>query len=110
MPKIKEWKRIGHRVLQFGKIDYSGNGRKAYPVEIEMELRKSEYGEIEFTASGGVWNTRRTDYVCCGQMIDDPDIVDKIEVKRDLYLEIMDLWTKYHSNCGGATPRGRRRN
>ena len=96
----REWKTIGKRTLRFGKIDYSGNGRNAYPVEIEMELRKSNDGEIEFSASGGVWNTRETDYVCCGQMIGDPDIVSQIRVNRKLYLEILDLWTKYHCNCG----------
>ena len=106
MSTPKSWKRLGHRVLEFGKIDYAENGRKAYPVEIEMELRKSEDNEIEFTASGGVWNTKRTDYVCCGQMIDDPDVVDKIRVNRKLYLEVMDLWTKYHNNCGRCyTPK-----
>ena len=86
----KSWTRIGNRrILEFGKIDYSGNGHKAYLVEIEMELRKSEDGEIEFTACGGVWNTKKTDYVCCGQMIDDPDVVDKVRVNKKLFVELM---------------------
>lgn len=105
---MRQWKTIGHRVITFGKIDYYGNGRKVCEVEIELTLRESEdeRRDIEFSACGGVWNSRKTDYLCCGQMIDDPDIVKQIRVKRKLYLEIMDLWNKYHCNCGRYyTPR-----
>lgn len=105
---MRQWKTIGRKVVNFGKIDYYGNGRKVNEVELELTLRESEdeRRDIEFSASGGVWNSRKTDYLCCGQMIDDPDVVGQIRVKRKLYLEIMDLWTKYHCNCGRCyTPR-----
>lgn len=105
---MRQWKTIGHRTVSFGKIDYNGSGRKVNEVEIELTLRESEdeRRDIEFSACGGVWNSRKTDYQCCGQMIDDPDVVEQIRVKRKLYLEIMDLWTKYHCNCGRyCTPR-----
>ena len=105
---MRKWRTIGHRVISFGKIDYYGNGRKINEVEIELTLRESEdeRRDVEFSACGGVWNSRKTDYVCCGQMIDDPDVVKQIKAKRDLYLEIMDLWRKHHLNCGRyCTPR-----
>lgn len=105
---MRQWKTIGHRTISFGKIDYNGGGRKINEVEIELTLRESEdeRRDVEFTACGGVWNSRKTDYVCCGQMIDDPYVVEQIRVKRDLYLEIMDLWSKHHCNCGKyCTPR-----
>lgn len=105
---MRKWRTIGHRVISFGKIDYYGNGRKINEVELELTLRESEdeRRDVEFSACGGVWNSRKTDYVCCGQMIDVPDVVKQIKAKRKLYLEIMDLWTKYHLNCGRYyTPR-----
>lgn len=101
---MRKWRTIGHRVISFGKIDYYGGGRRVNEVELELTLRESEdeRRDVEFTASGGVWNARKTDYLYCGQMIDDPDVVKQVKTKRELYLEIMDLWgkKKYHLNCG----------
>lgn len=105
---MRQWKTIGRKVITFGKIDYYGNGRKINEVEIELTLRESEdeRRNIEFSACGGVWNSKKTDYVCCGQMIDNPNVVKQVKVKRELYLEIMNLWRKYHLNCGRCgTPR-----
>ena len=99
---MRQWRTIGHKVISFGKIDYNGCGRRVNEVELELTLRESEdeRRDVEFSACGGVWNSGKTDYLCCGQMIGDPDVAGQIRVNRKLYLEIMDLWTKHHLNCG----------
>ena len=33
MNKLKSWERVGHRVIEFGKINYYGKNR-VHPVEI----------------------------------------------------------------------------
>lgn len=33
------------KIFDFGKIDYTGTGRKVYPVTVEMEYREKDNGE-----------------------------------------------------------------
>lgn len=102
------------KVINFGKIDYNGSGRKNCPVTIELELRKKggeevftldaegkkKYtGEItpvyyEFSVCGSIWNPSKTDIYCGGQCL------DKIAeyIKDPLFTEIYRLWKKYHLN------------
>lgn len=109
------------KVINFGKIDYNGSGRKNCPVTIELELRKKggeevftldaegkkKYtGEItpvfyEFSVCGSIWNPSKTDIYCGGQCLD--EIAEYI--KDPLFIEIYDLWKKYHLNgLNAGTP------
>lgn len=78
------------RKFNFGKIDFYGSGRKINLVEVEVEL--SDKGV--FTASGTIWNSKKTDCVCGGQCLDE---VAK-HVKSDKFKKIYRLWKQYHLN------------
>ena len=87
------------KTFTFGKIDYNGTGRKAYAVELEVSLKINREGLPVFTASGDVWNTMRTDIVQGGQCIDSIWNEYHSQLKnRVLYMQIMELWTKWHLN------------
>ena len=74
----------------FGKIDFYGRGRKINLVEVDVEL--SDKGV--FTASGTIWNSKRTDCVCGGQCL---DTIAKY-VKNPTFKKIHRLWKQYHLN------------
>ena len=103
------------RTLNFGKIDYLGNGKKNCLVTVDIELRKKggektftidpttqeriytgeatpEY--IEFSATGTIWNHLKTDCYCGGQCL---DIIAKY-IKTPLFKEIFNIWNLYHLN------------
>jgi len=84
------------KVFHFGKIDYNGCGRKINEVTINIELKKREVGKPVFTASVDIWNSKHTDVIACGQMID--DVVNEFFPKNKIAQEIKDLWEKYHLN------------
>lgn len=105
------------KTFDFGKIDYTHTGRKAYPVTVEVELRKRG-GEPTFTVKGGkreytgkttpeyyeltlcgyVWNTRKTDCVAGGQCLDTIRKYAGQLKDRALFLELFRLWEAYHLN------------
>lgn len=80
------------RKLYLGKISLGGK-RKIYPVEVEIELKDTNKGPA-FSASGVVWNSRKTDCYCAGQIFDSV----KPYLKTRLFNEVYDLWNKYHLN------------
>jgi hypothetical protein len=82
------------RTFNFGKIDYYGHGRKINPVSITIELRDTPKG-VEFSAMGDVWNSKKTDIVAGGQIIDDLGLYIG---HKALYRQILSLWKKYHLN------------
>lgn len=110
------------KVFNFGKINYNESGRKNCPVTVELELRKKGgektftidpktkeriyTGETtpiyyEFSASGTIWNAKKTDCLEGGQCLD--TIAEYI--KDPLFLEIYGLWGKYHLNgMNAGTP------
>ena len=79
--------------IQFGKIDYYGNGRKTNLVTIELEL-KNKNGVKTFSASGSIWNDLHSDIVCGGQCLD--EISNYIHTP--LFEKIHRLWKLYHLN------------
>ena len=90
------------RTINLGKIDYLGIGRKTCPVEIELELKDLGEGTIWFTASGTVWNHKRTDCYLAGQCID--HLMDYIKTPQ--MKEIYRLWHLYHLNgMHAGTPK-----
>ena len=77
------------KIFKFGKIDYYGTGRKINAVEIEIEFKDGV-----FTASGDIWNSKRTDIICGGQCLDE---IRKF-IKNDTFKKIYRLWKLYHLN------------
>ena len=76
--------------FNFGKIDFYGRGRKINLVEVDVEL--SDKGV--FTASGTIWNSKKTDRVCAGQCLDE---ISRY-VKTEKFKKIHRLWKLYHLN------------
>lgn len=79
--------------IDFGKIDYMGNGRKINPVEVEIELEETDKG-YRFSASGAVYNQTKTDWITGGQCLD--SIAKHLRTLE--FMEIYRLWKLYHLN------------
>lgn len=58
------------RKFKFGKVDYYGRGRRVNAVDVDVRLQDADGGRPVFSAMGGFWNGRGTDYVHCGQCLD----------------------------------------
>lgn len=86
--------------FEFGKIDFSGSGRKVNAVDVEVELRDTPRGP-EFSACGNVWNSKHTDVVMAGQCLDDLACY----VKNPIFLKIHGLWKRNHLNSMHAGDR-----
>lgn len=105
---------VARKKYDFGKVDYTGTGRKAYPVSVEVELRKCGGEEtftvengvkkytgqktpeyIEFSAVGYIWNTKHTDCVCGGQCLD--EIYGFLKGNGN-FQKIYKWWKAYHLN------------
>lgn len=80
------------KTFDFGKIALYGN-RKINPVTVNVELSEKD-GHKVFTASGYIWNSRKTDCYYGGQCLDD---IAKF-VHNPTFKEIYRLWKKYHLN------------
>lgn len=84
-------------VLEFGKIAFNGT-RKINKVTLEIELRESEKKQV-FSASVNIWNSRETDILMCGECVDLVYNDYNMQLSnRVLYMEVMELWQKYHLN------------
>ena len=83
------------KTFDFGKIDYNRTGRKVYPVDVTMTLNYADNGEIEFTASGNIWNSHYTHTVAGGQCLDE---INEF-VTDSLFKKIYGFWKKYHLNA-----------
>lgn len=82
-----------HKIISFGKIAYFTN-RRYNEVTVELELRQLDKG-LEFSCCGNVWNRRHTDIICGGQCLD--ELREYLHGNK-LFMEIYDLWKKYHLN------------
>ena len=88
--------------IELPKIDYNGTGRKVNAVTIDVELKETEKGKV-FTMSAGVWNSKRTDYICCGQMCDELPL---LYPNNKLVKRLVQIWEKYHlNNLNAGTER-----
>lgn len=83
------------RVFKFGKIAAWGT-RKIHAVEVEVCLEEKN-GRPVFTASGTVWNSKRTDCVMGGQCLDRLNNVTALR-NNPLFAKIYRLWKLYHLN------------
>ena len=89
--------------FDFGKIDYKGIGKKSNGVVVEVELYEKECKNFEtnekelmwvFSASCGVWNSRKTDIIAGGQMLNEL----KAFIKNPLLNTIITFWEKWNLN------------
>lgn len=82
------------KTFDFGKVDYYGRGRKINKVDVTVRLRDEGDGRVVLGIMGGFWNGRGTDYVCCGQCLDE---IAKF-VHSPLFLKIHGWWKSFHNN------------
>lgn len=82
------------KTFDFGKVDYYGRGRKINKVDVTVRLRDEDDGHIVLSIDGGFWNGRDTDYVCCGQCLDE---IAKF-VHDPLFRKIHGWWKNFHNN------------
>jgi hypothetical protein len=93
------------KTISFGKIDYNRTGRKINLVDVDIELKEvTNVTTIDlklldkayvFSASAGVWNSKQTDYIACGQMLDELNMYIGNRIK---FHKILKFWKKYHLN------------
>lgn len=89
------------RTFDFGKISYT-TYRKANTVTIEVELRKKggnnipEYNEL--SVCGEIWDCFHNDIVYGGQCLDTILLYKDQLNDEALFMEIYNLWKKYHLN------------
>lgn len=88
-------KTVMKKKIEFGKIDFCGTGRKNNDVDVEIELRQKEDGKKVLLICGNIWNHIHTDIYCGGQCL---DTIYHFKKNNKTFLEVYDLWKKYHLN------------
>lgn len=84
------------KTFDFGKINYHNpSGKRINPVTVEVELQNNRDGFPVFSACIGIWNSRGTDWVAGGQMLDK---IKHVPENDALFQEIKKLWKQYHLN------------
>lgn len=86
------------RKISFGKIDYYGEGLRNCQVVVEVKLKKEEV----FLANAYVMEPDGSDCIIGGQCLD--EILPYLKDDK-LFVEIYDLWEKYHLNSHNAGTR-----
>lgn len=61
---------------------------------IELSLKETQEGKV-FTASGFIWNERKTDYTSCGQMLE--ELALKFPANQKVQ-RITAIWRDWHLN------------
>ena len=79
---------MGKRFL--GKVDYRGTGKR-YKAYVEFELSP----DGNFTMSGEIWNTKETDIVAGGQMVNE---LVKYFPHDTRLKRMVEIWQRYHLN------------
>ena len=81
------------KIIEFGKIDFNGTGRKINLVTLEINLKGEE--KPIFTVSAYVWNSKKTDTLIGGQCLD--ELLPYFKNNK-LFIEIYRFWKLYHLN------------
>jgi hypothetical protein len=76
--------------ISLGKIDYNNSGRHNCLVTIEWSLEGGR-----FSASGSIWNPRKTDIYSGGQNLEE---IAKLFPSHKLAQRIIDVWRAWHLN------------
>lgn len=82
------------KTFELGKIAYYGS-RRENAVDVTIELREKEHGELEFSATGNIWNRIHTDILSGGQNLDE---IAKFKGNNPIFKEIYKFWKLYHLN------------
>lgn len=82
------------KTFELGKIAYYGS-RRENAVDVTVELREKEHGELEFSATGNIWNRIHTDILSGGQNLDE---IAKFKGNNPIFKEIYKFWKLYHLN------------
>lgn len=82
------------KTFTFPKIAFYGK-RKINQPEIEMELRLEDDGSYGLSISGGIWNGGHSDYVICGQCLDE---MKPFMINDSLFRKLHHLWKLWHLN------------
>ena len=82
------------KTFDFGKVDYYGRGRRINKVDVTVRLYDKGDGHVVLGVMGGFWNGRGTDYVRCGQCLDE---IAKF-VSDPLFLKIYGWWKEGHNS------------
>lgn len=90
------WK---ERTFSMGKVDYCRCGRKVNEIEITVRIDKDDDGSERLSVSGALWNARKTDFVYCGQCLDDLKENFPFLESDVLFERLFFLWTDGHLKC-----------
>ena len=92
-------------LLELGKIDYRGIGRKQNAVTLTVEIKERTGGKSidlkpletckELLVSGSIWNASRTDILAGGQCA--TEILLNFKDRR--VQRLCALWDRWHLNC-----------
>jgi hypothetical protein len=94
------------RQIGFGKIDYDGRGRKINKTSLSVEIKIKDSakdwetleevkGVPELTMSVSVWNSKMTDIVAGGQMVE--KLLQFFPLDEKLK-KLVSIWKEYHLN------------
>lgn len=86
--------KIYSRRIECGKADWERRGRKVNALTLDVRLTEKDGGAWAFSVCGDVWNSRRTDIVSSGQILDEMFRLPMMEPWREVYA----LWKEYHLN------------
>ena len=81
---------MNQRNIPIGLIDYSNTGHRFNLVEIDVKLVNGC-----FSMSGGIWKSNKSDYLCCGQMLDE---IGKYFPDNKNLQALISIWREYHLN------------
>jgi hypothetical protein len=92
------------KTIELGKIDYEETGKRLNLVDCQFgmgsanglnwETLKPMENAVTFTASAGIWNRRHTDYLTCGQILDEVFTL----VSDPVFTSVYRIWKEYHLN------------
>lgn len=78
------------KTYTLGKVDYNNTSRKDCEAQLEWELDGGK-----FSMSGGIWNPRKTDYITCGQCVDEIAALFPNDKQAQSMLAV---WQEWHLN------------
>lgn len=90
--------------IKLPKIGYNNSNRKINAVTIDLKLVEKECINFEtgvketmfvFSASAAIWNSKNTDIVAGGQMLDE---LPELYKGNSLVKQIVEIWKEYHLN------------
>jgi len=79
------------KTLNLGKVDYNGRGRKINAVDITWSIDDNG----RFSMWAGIWNGNHTDYITCGQMVDE---VAKLFPHNKKVQRMAQIWERWNLN------------